>query len=84
MKMEPKTKKEKGQYQIPTCDEDDNPVSQIRIPITKKNKGTPDSRCSSWIGIASHQSNRVRDGSHDMGSTISSMSRNSENFLEIR
>ena len=84
MKMEPKPQKEVSQGKNPTPDEDDNTVTQKRIPTTKKEKGKPESRCSFWIGTASHQRSRMRYGSDDMESTRSSMERKSESFCEIR
>jgi hypothetical protein len=51
----------------PSSDEDRKTVAQIHT--TKNNKkGNPDSKCSSGIGTASHQSSRMRDGPDDMSS----------------
>ena len=85
MKTEPKLQKEASQDQNSTSDEDRNTVAQIKIKNTKTNKkGNPESRCSSGIGTASHQSSRMRDGPDDMSSRRSSISRKSESFREIR
>ena len=60
MKVEPKPQKEVSQDKNPTSDEDNTPFTQLKIPTTKNKKNLkPDSRCSSGIGKASHQSSRV-------------------------
>ena len=79
MKNEPKLQKERIQDQNSTSEEDENTVAQIKIHTTKNNKkGKPESRCSSGIGTASHQSSRMRDGPDDMSSRRSSISKKRE------
>ena len=85
MKTQPKLQKEVSQDKNPSTEEDRKTAAQIKIHTTKNNKkGKPESRCSSGIGTASHQSSRMRDGPDDMSSRRSSISRKSESFREIR
>ena len=85
--MKKKSKHEKESFLEETShassEEEQNRVDKVKIPRTiRSNNEKPESRSSSGIGTASHQSSRTRDGFYETSSGAVSPSLKDENCQE--